>query len=926
MRLKKYLLILSSFLVHPLYASTFNYPTEFSDFFIKQEESVLVTLLGDNVGLRLKAAVSYDEFILASSDKDIDSLKSYLSGHQISSNAIDRIIRSLIEGIPADPGCEIALEQCSPVIDESDVSYVFDYDNSRLKIFVGSQLLSKSTGEVAYYPAISRDNALINQSRIYSYTDQSDRDAGVHFSNLTTLGLPYGHLQFDTQYQTVDNIFDVYKGNYDLEVGSIRAVVGYSERNKVSFNTTDFLTDDANYTNYAIQVGSSRNLVRGGERNLQELPFFSTQAGQLEVYQGERLLLTRVVSEGRQAISYSDLPSGAYNVRLVLRAGGQIVTEEVRQVVNTRQFGLPVGEFDYVLTIGQFDDIYDETDLSWQKSIHNFEKNYGQIRASWRASDSLLFGSAVTATQDDYYVQFGGSFVWQDWLNLTYQYGTFDSNDTYQSASFAVGPLLVSARRFDNDVDNRLYRLSSQLYSERSFFNFNATYSMALYGGTGYINYSHYGADSVLNADAIFDISSLFHQKGDNVTLGWSTPLWGGQLGINAGYNKYDNYDDTTFGLYWSRNLGQSLTGQVMASGNKTGVNRAETSLTHNISKGKWSGITTASTALLRDDDTEGAFSGVVSGSTDWFNLSSYGYTNTSGQRMLSGTLTGSQFISSRGGRLTNERSNSFIHVIPEVPEIGTEAEAEAINLDDIQYHIRRGQRATYRGNLLGTDTVVPVTPYTDTEFVLDAEQRNISVDQSSRREFVYPGTVYTISPKVTPLVSQLFVLNDMYGNPIIHARCVGDGCDSVERISDDGVFRVNYKAGENIKLMSMNRLCLNSPELKSNDVVYTFCLPGLDGPNELIDLALLSNKANKGEMLYLGKFEANNISKSFQDLLTRLKDAGLVTRSVLAGNSLYLYVEYNNQLTLAQRQLLDSFDVYIVRDNVDFNELFSVR
>jgi hypothetical protein len=748
---------------------------------------------------------------------------------------------------------------------------------------------------------------------MYAYADEST-DGAVSLSNLTTLGLPYGHVQFNTQYQSADNTLDVYKGVYDLEIKGTRAVLGYSERDRVFFNTTDFLNDDADYTSYAAQVGSSRNLVRGGSDRLQSVFFFAPQAGQLEVYQGDRLLLTRVVSQGRQSIAYSDLPAGAYDVRLVLRASGQTILEESRQIVNSQQFSLPVGDWDYVLTAGQFEGVPTNDELQWLSNPADFSEHYVQLRTSWRLTDSLLLAGGVTANQDDQYAQAGVSYAWADWLLATYQAGLFSSGDGYQAGTLTLGPVFLSARRFNSNDSNRAYRLASQLYDEQSFFNYSATYAASLWGGSGYVTYTHY------NGDSAYTLDELRTSKVDNVSAGWMTSWQDWVLGLNAAYSQNDAYDELKFGLTASYALGSNTTTQLSMTTDQHGLSRTEAGITKSVARGDWSGSGTASLAWQRDLSTpeEAALSATVNGRTDWFDASAYGYLSSADRRMVSGTLTGTQFISAQGSGMTPERGTSFMHIVPNIVNdpMGT------VSLDGVNYNVRRGANTTYQGRLTGEEAVVPLTPYTDTEFVMDAESRKLRIDNNIRREFVYPGTVYTIDARITPMVTQLFVLSDIQGRPIRQVRCVGEACAGVEPVSDDGVFRVSYKAGGEFALVSMNQACINEPELMRGGAIHTYCLPGLMAAEGRV--AFSSNgQTPASNLLYLGKYESRQEALAIID---RLKEVGLIAQSVSVGQSLYLYVQPSEAFSVAQRTTLDDLDAYIVLNDAGVDKLYSAR
>ena len=905
----------------PVIVRAADYPLEFSDFFEMQRENVMVRLAGDLVGLKVEAQASYDRFLLP--DSQVESLSRYLLDKGLSDSAAETIAHALTQGIPTNPECKVSLADCKPSVTGDEIQYVFDYDNNTLAIFVGSALLTHAaSGNVAYHSAARANNAFVNQARLYSYADQNT-SGGVTASNLTTVGLPYGHLQFNTQAQSSSGDFKVFKGVYDLEVEDFRAVAGYSERDRILFNSTDFLNDDAQYTAYSLQVGSSRNLVRGGTFNLQSIYLFAPQAGQLEIYQDDRLLLTRVVSVGRQDIAYSDLPPGVYNVRVVLRAGGQVVLDEQRQVVNSPQFSLPVGDWDHVLTVGRFEDVPKQDALSWLRSPEDFSREYAQMRLSLRVADNMLLAGGMTSNQDDTYGQVGLNYAWSDWLQASYVMGLFSSKDSHQLATLTMGPVFLSMSRFDMDGGNRNYRLASQLYGEFAHRQLSASYTAPLWGGSSYVTYSHYDSESP------YTQTEVRTSDTDDISVGWMASLFGGQWSFDTTYSKNEDYEDFRVGVMATYTLDNDVISNLSFTTDKAGRSRAEGALTKSMTHEDWTATGTTSLALQSKSDmqTDAKLSGTLSGHTQWFGAGAYGYVGNDERHMASMTLTGTQFISAEGVGFTHQAGSSFMHVTPEVAAVNPRGEydssqATGVSLDDVHYNVRQGNRTTYYGDLDGGDTVIPLTPYTDTEFVIDADSRNLHIDNNVRREFVYPGTVYTVDAKVTPMVSQLFVLNDIHGKPVRNIRCVGEACSGVEPLSEDGVFRVNYQAGGDYRLASSNLLCVTEPDKARAGVIEGYCLPGLMSGEGRVAFASGSPR-DLGELLYVGKYQSTQEANA---IIGKLGAVGLIAQSVKVNHHLYLYVKTNEVFSLAQRAMLEGLEAYIVLNDASVDKLMTER
>nr|AKN35921.1 CFA/I fimbrial subunit C precursor (Colonizationfactor antigen I subunit C) [Vibrio splendidus] len=319
-------------------ASTNYYPEEFQDFFVETPQKIYVVVAGDKGGEDVNALVNYDTFRLRDHPTDIQVFSQFLEGKGLNDRAVKRIVSDMQRGVSSDESCGGRLSSCVPDTSDGQTKFVFDFDSSSLKIFIAPHALRDDLDEVMYESAINRQQAIVNWANLYAYTDLSQQEQ-VTLSNQTTLGLPMGHLYFDTEYTSSDNEFDVYTALYDVEYEDLRLQAGRNRYNP-TFNSTDYLNNGASFMGDYIQLGSSTNLLKGKESAQQRIYFYAPQNGQLELYRDDRLILNKVVSEGKQYISYADLPKGAYTATLLLKVAGKTVLTETRQIVNNNQFSL----------------------------------------------------------------------------------------------------------------------------------------------------------------------------------------------------------------------------------------------------------------------------------------------------------------------------------------------------------------------------------------------------------------------------------------------------------------------------------------------------------------------------------------------------------------------------------------------------------
>ncbi len=451
--------------------------------------------------------------------------------------------------------------------------------------------------------------------------------------------------------------------------------------------------------------------------------------------------------------------------------------------------------------------------------------------------------------------------------------------------------------------------MSQLLYGETDSLEWSVGLSGQLLGGTGYLSYVHYEHE-----DPWYD------SQNDNVSLSWTRNFLGGTLGINLSYLMFqgDQDDHWSSSLTWTRKFGSQLTGRVGVYVDDDGFAYNQSSLTADVKGEDWSASGTAG-AKLGAQWTTAELSGAVNGHSEYAKYNAYGYLNGDGQGAVSGTMSGTQIVSPSGVVATHQTGKAFANINPNL-EQDTERDI------NVNYQLTRDKRYWYRGSVDVTSSQLLTLPhYTEVGIELDADNYNAELDARYQQHFVMPGMYYSLDTSVSPLLSQRFVFSDMNGDPIQSVRCFGDGCKSVEMLSEDGVFRVNYRQGEAFKLISDKRLCVYDDSLMGRTYINAYCLPGLDnvGDNLVWDGKLDKALELSRSLLYLGKYPSNDEAKS---LISRLEEAGLTSKVVPVGQELYVYVHYQEQYTTAQRHLLEDLEAYVIFDTVYPDELFSVR
>lgn len=828
--------------------STYSYPAEFADFFVKKIGVVNLVVAGEGKEISVNAAFNYDGVNIVANADSITLINEYL-GRYIKESAVDEVVNSLIDGVSANPGCATSISACVPNVLPGQVLYTFDFDAKLLKVFVGSLLVSTSSDK-EYLPSFRSSNGLVNNSSFYAQV-YSESPSSFNLSNKTTLGLPVGYVELDTQVRNSGDSFDVYSAVYDVEFDNKRVVLGYMDRTGKSFNATDVLNNNADYSSFNIRFGSSHNLLKGGAKGAQRVFFIAPQDGQLEVYLDKRLLLSRPVSSGRQSISYSELPQGAYTINLKLLSGGVNVMDDVAQIVNNSEFVQPVGDIDYAFSVGVFDRNYNHADKNFpgNYSGSNFKKSYVQARSAWRFAESAILYGGITTNSDDHYTQLGAKYIYNNLFSSDYFFGYFSNGDLYQSASINFGRLSLSAKYFDKGNANGDFTLSNQLYGERGYKSFSVNYSQKLLGGSAYLNFNHYDAKyssfskgyDTLNHNRFDDLDGFDYLGGqqsinktsfDNFNVGWSINVYNGSLTLNSGYNVNGDYNDLKFGIYWSQRFGKRFNSTISLLTSNKGVSQYNTSISSSFNDDNWSTNFTAMAGLNDDGSVQSSLSGTYYWYNDKVNVDGYTFVNDKGLLMSSGTLKSTQVLTAKSISLTRHNGNAFAGVSL---ESDTPISKMRYNL-----HSSKHTKSGYVSN--SNETIIPIRSYDEVLFSLDSSSK-VEVSSDSKEQFVYPGTVIRINNQITSLDSQVFVVSDIAGKPVTHIRCLGEGCRDIEPLSNDGVFRVNFKKGGFIALTSEGRSCVFDQELNGQKFIHATCI---DDSSQESDTLVMPQKNTK--------------------------------------------------------------------------------
>lgn len=140
------------------------YPEDFSDLLLDTEQKIHVVLNDDLNGQYIMALVNYEHLKIEQNSHNGTLLRTFLQGKGVKTALTNKIFKDTVEGITTDSACYGILKNCSLTSDNTDVQYIFDFDNLLLKIIINPNELhddlehNKQTIEIVQDRLVFNDN------------------------------------------------------------------------------------------------------------------------------------------------------------------------------------------------------------------------------------------------------------------------------------------------------------------------------------------------------------------------------------------------------------------------------------------------------------------------------------------------------------------------------------------------------------------------------------------------------------------------------------------------------------------------------------------------------------------------------------------------------------------------------------------------
>lgn len=862
----------------------------FEELFELKESTVRMRNLDGSLTSPIPFLTSFNTLKLDSNNKKaIAQVSDYLNDNTVSAEYRQKIIDQLMVGIQDQSECLGKLDECELFPETFEI--VHNYNDQEVYIFVSPQVLSYSNldEEPVYHSSLSQHNGLINSFDLY-VSEYQDQDSIVSLNNETTLGLPYGYLKTDFNANNSDNGSELYEAAYHLDIDSYSIKAGHFEF-EPEVNSTDFLNNTARVAQNSLTVGTSKKLLVGGHNNDKVLSFYAPTSGGVQVFRDGRLIFQDNVPEGQNSIPYSKLPSGRYEVVLEVTSGGQVINTQTYQVYNTKSDSLTQGEVDFVATAGMFSGShYDYT----EHGIQNIGDDvYGKALANYQLTRSLQVGLGGLVTESGTMYTVGGAYNLIDWdLSTEAVYSQFE-DASHLNANIGIPYLSLSYESLDNELGDPV---ASYMYGYADYSRLSLNSSYSFRGGQ-----SVYAVYSLNNDKQLDNLGNSDEQEQQFISVGYSTAtVLDSRVNINVDYSEAT--DDTSINLLWSVPLSDTVETIMGLTSDSDDINQFKTTVRRNqlIDSDSFNtSLEVSNTYNRQQDDMYQDALLATSGTTKYARMNASAHTSTNGVNGINAGLSSTQIVTTDGVYITDKAATSYTLV-----DIHQSQNTEQALDEKGYFSLKKEGKNNSKFIVYSDETIVPLESYSQYRANFDSESVDLyNSGDSNVTVFTHPGTVASIEPRVSRIVSFVSAFNDISEQPITEVECHGEGCIEVNEMAD-GVYRVTVLEGMNFELSAKESQCLLPYEFTSTNQMnfgQNYCLPiAQDKRIDLIDAD------ERLQAMYLGAYES---SIELNKALKKLESHGYRVIQKEVGSFKAIYIAHES-INMAETIALHKRDI----------------
>ncbi len=873
-----------------------NIPEGFEDFFAYQKQPLkLKQINGDYRDVVL--LVSYDSVKLSSDSSENTKLHNMLLNNNVKPQYVTQILAELENGIKVrNKECkEQDISECVLVLTDNDFGWVLDYDNRRIQLFVGPNLVNKVESRVdSKYQQAKKDNpATINHFSI-DLDKYDDADFNYSINDELMVGLNYGYIQSELQYQSYNDEFDVYKLAYHLDFNRYSLRVGQFIGHE-SMNSTDFLRESSTLngvTEQTIDFGSSDNLLLGKKNENKQLYFFSPSVGRLIVKDADngRILLNRNTASGQQFISYSELPYGIYGVILEVRNNDNVLLQEAHTIYNKRSDNLALNDYDFLLSVGQLEG----------KDIIGREREekrwFARGLTSLKVHNSTLLGLGVTGSELGAIATAGVSLdlPWNLFLQSTYNYA--NSSESHFDTTLNLGNFTTSFQEYRGGSKNNLastlygYGHFKRAYIGSSFQLFNL--GQARLSGTYNFNQSDVTSIDYENYNLSFGLGrQINNYVRMDFNLGYTTNSF--EKGFDL-----DKVDGTL-----SIMVNLSPQDSISARSTIHGYNRQVSSIRNTMSAASIFG-----TENYRDyGEVSHVYNNVPGSSTrvdasysgnyrnDYLRANGLLTVDTQGKKGASLGFDSSQIFANGRGYITANKSSSY-GIIDLQRNNGRKSTDDSNKLK--AYLTVKDNDGQFRKiSVYNYQTVIPMDDYRQYAIELNTEVGDLQNNgQDYTAGYSYPSGVIELTTSVGVTKKVISGFKDIFDMPIANLTCNGVGCLDIYELYE-GVFDITVFDDLPFTLKAGGLVCELEIYQDRTNYGTNYCLPELRlGESILISGYPKSDKLVK----YLGEYDKDSY---IFNSISNIENKDMQVYTLDKRERVAVYISYEDELLLSNKQ-----------------------
>lgn len=873
-----------------------NVPEGFEDFFAYQKQSLkLKQLNGDYRNVVL--LVAYDSVKLSSDSNENAKLKSTLLDNNVKPQYAEKILADLKNGVTVrNNECkEQELSNCVLVPAGEDYALVLDYDNKRLLLFVSPNLVNQIQSKVdGKYQQTKKDNpATINHFSI-DFDKYDDSDFNYSINDELMVGLNYGYIQSEVQYQSYSDEFDVYKLEYHLDFDRYSLRVGQFIGHE-SMNSTDFLREGSTLngvTERTIDFGSSDNLLLGKKNENKQLYFFSPSVGRLIVKNADngRILLNRNTPPGQQFVSYSELPYGIYDVILEIRNNDNVLLQEAHTIYNKRSDNLALNDYDFLLSVGQLEgknivNEKQEDDLMFARGL-----------TSLKVHNSTLLGLGVTGSDLGAIATAGLVFdlPWNLSLQSTYNYA--NSGETYFNSTLNLGFLTTSLQEYKGGSNTNLastlygYGNFKRAYIGSSFNLFNL--GQARLSGAYNFNQSDVTSIDYENYNLSFGLGrKINNYVRMDVNLGYTTnslkedfelDKLDGTLSVTINLNPQDSisYRSTVHG--YNRQV-SSIRNTLSASSIIDGENYSDYGEVSHV----YNNVSESSTRV------DASYSGNYR--NDYLRANGLVTADTQGKRGASLGFDSSQIFANGKGYVTANKSSSY--GIVDLQRNGGRQRSDDNELK-AYLTVKDNDGQLKKVSVYNYQTVIPMDDYRQYAIELNTDVGDLyNNGRDYTSGYSYPSGVIQLATSVGITKKVISGFKDIFDTPIVNLTCNGAGCLDIYELYD-GVFDITVFDELPFTLKADDLVCELEIYQDKTNYGTNYCFPEL----RLGESILISGHPENDKLVkYLGEYYKDSNIFNF---ISNIESKDMQVYMLDKRDRVAVYVSYEDELLLSNKQL----------------------